>query len=117
LEARAAAAGVAEPRLLKDPRNAPRAVRVMDLATRRLSEDPDPKSDEHQTLKQGLSYCWSVVAAAYPEETKPAMEVWFTFANKDVRQVMKENLKKNRLAKAEPEWAAAWRRRLERENS
>lgn len=84
----------------------------MDLATRRLSEDPDPKSDEHRTLKQGLSYCWSVVAAAYPEETKPAMEAWLASANKDVRQVMKENLKKNRLAKAEPEWTSSWLKSL-----
>jgi len=112
LEARAAAAGVADPDLAKHPEFASTAVGVLDLATRKVAEAADTKSEDYRTLKQGLSYCWSVVAVACPAETKPAMEAWFASENAGVKQIMKEDLKKNRMAKSEPEWTATWLKRL-----
>ncbi len=108
LEARAAAAGIAEPRLLKEPDHATKAVGVLDSATKQMAATVDRGSEEFRVLKQALSYCWSVVVAAYPLEGKRAMEVWLASADADVKRAMKENLKKARLLRAAPEWAVRW---------
>jgi hypothetical protein len=51
-----------------------------------------------------MAYCWSVAVAALPEEGKPLMEKWFESEDKDIRWIMKENLKKNRLVKMDGNW-------------
>lgn len=41
------------------------------------------------------------------------MEKWLAAEDRDVRWVMKENLKKKRLVRADAGWVEAWRKRLE----
>ena len=41
------------------------------------------------------------------------MEKWLAESNKDVRWLMKENLKKDRLMRMDSEWVSRWRIRLE----
>ena len=55
--------------------------------------------DAFKTLRQGLGYCWSVAVAALPEAGKPLMEKWLASADPDIRWIMRENLKKNRLVR------------------
>ena len=53
-----------------------------------------------------------MAAAALPGEGKKAMEKWFASEDKDVRWIMRENLKKNRLIKVDQKWAAIWAAKL-----
>lgn len=112
LEKRAAAAALAEPRLLKQVEAVREALRIIDAITLSLAK-ADKRSDEaFKTLRQALGYCWSVLVAALPDEGKSRMEKWFASDDKDIRWVMRENLKKNRLLKIAPLWVAEWQERL-----
>jgi hypothetical protein len=52
-------------------------------------------------LRQALGYCWSVAIAASPDEGFRLFERWATIEDADVRWVVRENLKKKRLARAD----------------
>jgi hypothetical protein len=54
-----------------------------------------------------MGYCWSVAIVALPETGKSLFEKWLTSEDKDIRWVMKENLKKNRLVKMDADWVKA----------
>jgi hypothetical protein len=59
-------------------------------------------------LRKGLGYCWSVAAAACLAEGEKLMEKWLRVPDKDIRWIMRENLKKNRLRRLDPGWVAKW---------
>jgi hypothetical protein len=113
-EQRAIAAGTCEPRLLRNRTQVKQVLKLLDGITRDFSRAQDRASPEFQALKKGLSYCWSVAAVASPEDGKRAMEKWFASANPDVRAVMRENLKKQRLKRVDPAWVRRWAGQLER---
>jgi hypothetical protein len=79
---------------------------LLDDITAQLAAAPlaARKSDAFKTLRQALGYCWSVAVVANPETGKPLMEKWLASADPDVRWVMRENLKKNRLRKLDAAW-------------
>ncbi len=64
--------------------------------------------DAFKTLRQGLAYCWSVAVVALPDAGKPLMEKWLASPDPDIRWIMRENLKKNRLVKMDAGWVARW---------
>jgi hypothetical protein len=109
LEQRAAAAALCEPALLKDKADVERVLRILDDITTSIVSVENRKSDEFIALKKGLAYCWSVAAAAYPEEGKKAMEKWFSSKDKDIIWIMKENLTKKRLERKDPAWVNKWK--------
>lgn len=109
---RAIAAGLCEPRLLKDRTQVKRVLKLLDGITRDFSRSKLHQSDEFVALKKGLSYCWSVAVAASPADGKRAMEKWVSSTNPDVRTVMRENLKKDRLVRMDREWVEQQRTRL-----
>ncbi len=106
LERRAAVAGPCEPELLGEPVHAERVLALLDRVTASLPEEDDRSSDAFKALRKGLGYCWSVAVAAHPEAGRPAMERWLDSGDPDVRWVMKENLKKKRLERADAAWVA-----------
>jgi hypothetical protein len=110
LEQRAAAAALCEPRLLKDPDNARAVLKILDKITASIPGLRNRRAEDFQALRKGLAYCWSVAVAALPEEGKPRMERWLREPDADIRWIMKENLKKNRLMKMDAGWV---RRQLE----
>jgi len=112
-EKRAAAAVLAEPRLLKRPKYAKKVLQVLDDITKSMENAEYPKDEAFKVLRQGMSYCWSVAVAAFPETGKPLMEKWLDSQDKDVRQVIKENLKKNRLIKVDANWVKTCNMRIE----
>jgi hypothetical protein len=103
-EKRAAAAALAEPRLLKQPKYARQVLRILDKITASMETDDSARDESYKVLRQGMGYCWSVTVAALPAEGEPMMENWLDTEDKDVRWVMKENLKKNRLVKMDAAW-------------
>ena len=114
LEQRAAAAGICEPRLLHNADQAARVLKILDDITTSIAKVDDRKSDAFIALKKGLAYCWSVAVAALPDEGKRIMEPWFSSQDKDVIWIMKENLKKNRLARMDAAWVKEWQAKLAR---
>jgi len=112
LEMRAAVAALCEPRLLVRSECALQVLDLLDRITASLAEAKDRRSDEFRTLRKGLGYCWSVAVAALPVEGKAKMERWLEADDRDVIWVMKENLRKNRLARLDPDWVRQWRRRF-----
>ncbi len=112
LEQRAAIAGLCEPRLLTDRRQVRQVLRLLERVTVGITHCENRKTEEFKALRKGLAYCWSVAVAALPEEGKPRMEKWFASGDKDVVWIMKENLRKDRLARIDPAWVRRWRERL-----
>lgn len=106
-EQRAAIAGICEPDLLWDESFADSVFQLLDKATQNIENEEHRDSEGFRVLKKGLAYCWSVAVAAYPDQGKSRMEQWAETTNKDVRWIIKQNLKKNRLVKMDPNWVSA----------
>jgi hypothetical protein len=111
LEQRAAAAALCEPRLLGQARHAEAVLRILDGITRAVEGASQRRSDEFLALRKGLGYCWSVAVAARPEPGKARMEKWLDSPDADVKWIMRENLKKARLERMDPDWVGKWRDR------
>jgi len=112
LEKRAAAAALAEPRLLKGADQARTAQAIIDAITTSMAGSDERAGEGFKVLRQAMGYCWSVVVAALPDPGKKLMEKWLTSTDKDISWMMRENLKKNRLLKADPAWTQTWQARL-----
>ena len=101
LVARAAVAGICEPRLLHDVATARTAVDACRAATAVLVAVPPEGRREPpvRTLRQALGYCWSVAVAAAPEAGLPAFEDLGPPAadDRDLDWVVRTNLRKARL--------------------
>ncbi|MEV8214303.1 hypothetical protein [Leifsonia sp. NPDC077715] len=100
LLARAAAAGVAEPALLREPAHAADACRIVADAVDVLLAVPSPDRRDPgvRVLRRALGYAVSVVAAADPDGGVPLLNRLATSADPDSRWVARENLTKARLA-------------------
>jgi hypothetical protein len=112
LEKRAAAAGLCEPALLKYEKHVHDVLKILDRITAAILVEADRRGDEFKVLRKGLGYCWSVVVAAMPEAGERFMEHWLVCDDPDVRWIVKENLRKARMARADPEWVEAWKAEL-----
>jgi hypothetical protein len=108
LEQRAAAAALCEPRLLKEAQFARETLELLDKITATIENRPDRRSEGFIALRKGLGYCWSVAVAALPEQGKVLMEKWLADPDPDIRWIMRENLKKNRLKRMDAGWVARW---------
>lgn len=104
LEKRAAAAALCEPDLLGEAVYAERVLAILDEITASIQEIEDRKEEGFRVLRQGLGYCWSVAVAASPEKGKALMEGWMESNDPDIRWIMKQNLKKKRLARMDAAW-------------
>lgn len=101
---RAAAAGLCEPGLLDDPADAGRALAMLDRITGSLAATQDRHHEPFRVLRKALGYCWSVAAAALPQEARPLLEKWIRSRDPDVLWVMKSNLAKTRMAALGRDW-------------
>ena len=113
LEQRAAAAALCEPRLLTNPAHARRVLALLDRETASLEKLTSTKDEDFRVLRLGLSYCWSVAAAALPSEAFPLFEKWAASPNPIVLDILKKNLEKNRLIRANPAWVENCARQIE----
>jgi hypothetical protein len=103
LEQRAAVAALCEPPLLADESVARAALEVLDAVTASLAEDRgDPEGEK--ALRKALAYGWSVAVVALPDPGRALMERWIADGDAGTRRIMRENLRKARLARADGEW-------------
>ncbi len=96
---RAAVAAVAEPGLLTDDTRGMNTLSLQALATGCFARLPtENRRDEAvRTLRQALGYTVSVAVAAVPEAGFGLLEKMAASPDKDVRWIVRENLKKARL--------------------
>ena len=99
LAMRAVAAGIAEPRLLKDAALGRGALALHKMIVTLLMGGGAIKSDALRALRQCLGYSLSVVVAALPAEGWTYMRELTSTQNDQVRWIVRENLKKTRLIK------------------
>ncbi len=104
LEKRAAAAALCEPRLLKTEIIAAAVLGMLNDITTSIVGLHCEKDETFNVLKKGLGYCWSVAVVANPAKGKNLMEKWIQTRDRNVLWIMRENLRKNRLAKTDKEW-------------
>ena len=113
LEQRAAAAALCEPALLRDQDQCGAVLEILDHITRSIEGATDRRTEEFRVLRQALGYCWSVAASAAPGLGVPMLGEWMGTTDTDVRWVMRQNLKKERLLRLEgvpiDEWLALTR--------
>ncbi|HET7465889.1 MAG TPA: hypothetical protein VFL29_04435 [Candidatus Dormibacteraeota bacterium] len=110
---RAAAAGLCEPVLLKDPKQVKRVLAILDRITRSLAATRLRKTEEFRVLRLALGYCWSVAAAASPDDGRAALEPWLSSRDPDVRWVMRSNLGKSRMSALGARWVSAASKKLD----
>jgi hypothetical protein len=103
-EQRASVATLCEPALLENQENARSVLRLLDAITASIPGILDRKQDSFRVLRKALAYGWSVAVVALPVTGKPMLESWLGNPNPDIRWIMKQNLKKNRLVKLDPAW-------------
>jgi hypothetical protein len=109
LEQRAVVAALCEPALLREKSVVHQVLAILDAITTSVINAQDRKIDQFRTLRQALAYGWSVATAADMDIGKPALERWLTSSDPDVLWMMRENLKKKRLERADPNWVANWK--------
>jgi hypothetical protein len=102
LEMRAVAATVAEPALLQDRDTAVSALQLHARITDQVLVVQERKSDAFRILRKGLGYTLSVVVCAVPDDGFEYLAQLAASQDPDVRWIVKENLKKNRLVKGFP---------------
>jgi hypothetical protein len=113
LEKRAVVAALCEPKLLKPKEKVQQVQNILDHITLDLLKENNRKDEDFKILRKTLGYGWSVAVVAYPDEGKHRMEAWFLNEDKDVRWIMKENLRKNRLMRMDKDWTMKWKQQQE----
>ena len=98
---RASIAAIADPALLHTPAMIDAALTIQRLVLERLHALPATvrKREDVRVLRQALGYTLSVVAAAMPEKGFALMSECAGWEDPDVNWILRENLKKKRLAK------------------
>lgn len=101
LQQRAAVAAVAEPSLLYTPEISHAGLKIQRIVMERLREasQADRKSEDFRVLRRTLGYTLSVITAALPEQGFALMCECAQWNDPDVVWILRENLKKKRLAK------------------
>jgi hypothetical protein len=101
LQQRAVVAAIAEPPLLYNPDILEAAITLQRIVLDRLRNAPklDRKTEDVRTLRRTLGYTISVVTAALPEQGFALMRECASWNDIDITWILRENLKKKRLAK------------------
>jgi hypothetical protein len=97
LEMRAIAAAVAMPSLLETEEMATWALNLHRKIFDRLLEAQDRKSEPFRVMRKAIGYTLSVVVKALPREGFEFMVQLLDSQDKDVKWILRENLKKKRL--------------------
>jgi hypothetical protein len=104
LERRAAVAGLCEPRLLKSESVAKDVLKYLEQITASLANEPNRKCEAFRVLRRALGYCWSVAVVAAPVPGKRLLARFAKTSDPDVRWIVRENVKKQRLRRMVPAW-------------
>jgi hypothetical protein len=98
---RAAIAAIAEPGLLHTPNLVNAALEIQHVILERIHATlvTERKREDFRSLRQASGYTVSVVTAAAPERGFALMRECAAWSDPDITWILRENLKKKRLAK------------------
>lgn len=98
---RASVAAVAEPALMNDTMIRDAAFDIQQIVVRRFHAIPpsERKREDVRVLRQAMGYALSVMTAALPEQGFALMRECASWDDADINWILRENLKKKRLAK------------------
>jgi hypothetical protein len=98
---RASIAAIAEPALMIDEAMREAALDMQQVIVRRFHAIPlsDRKREDVRVLRQATGYTLSVITAALPEQGFALMRECAAWDDADINWILRENLKKKRLAK------------------
>ncbi|MGH2495669.1 MAG: hypothetical protein ACRDIV_13300 [Ktedonobacteraceae bacterium] len=98
---RASIAAIAEPALMNDEAIRETAFEMQQVILRRFHSIPlsERKREDVRVLRQATGYTLSVITAALPVEGFALMRECASWGDADINWVLRENLKKKRLAK------------------
>ena len=101
LQQRATVAAIAEPPLLYKADLIAAALKIQRIVLERFRAASmyDRKTEDLRTLRKTLGYTVSVITAAMPEQGFALMRECASWNDADITWILKENLKKKRLAK------------------
>jgi len=111
-EKRAAAAALCEPKLLSQKEQVSKVLQILETITCSIMEIADRKGEGFIALKKSLAYCWSVAIVALPDEGKQRFEKLVAYDDKDIKWIMRENLKKDRLKRMDQEWTESMKQKI-----
>ncbi len=114
---RAVAAALCDPVLLADRTIVEQTFIHLNKITREIPLVQNKREEDFKVLRKALGYCWSVAISAEPKIGIPTFEKLMEINDKDVKWILKENLKKNRFKKLDPIWAEKHLVRLFKEES
>jgi hypothetical protein len=106
LETRAVAVAVAEPTILQDMEMATAALGLHRQILKRVIQTPDRRTQDFRTLRQALGFTLSVIVSSLPHEGFEFLSHLAASQDRDVRWIVQQNLKKNRLLRQFPERVA-----------
>jgi hypothetical protein len=109
---RAVVAAVAEPALLVNKDQIEFAFAVHGEVLKQFGRAKERGSAEFKTLRQGLGYTLSVVAAADPERGWKVLDELAATGDSGLLWIVRENLKKKRLIATDPARAAELSKRI-----
>ncbi|MDR0517708.1 MAG: hypothetical protein LBH25_11755 [Fibromonadaceae bacterium] len=107
LEKRCIAATLCEPALIKNEEMAEKLLTVLNTYMQLIELKKNVKSEEYKAFKKAMGYCISVVIAASPKKGKEFFEGWMQSPSFEVRWVLSDNLKHDRLRKVDSRWVDA----------
>lgn len=98
---RASLAAIAEPTLMNDEALREAAFDMQQVIVRRFHAIPlsERKREDVRVLRQAMGYTLSVITAALPEQGFALMRQCAAWDDADINWILRENLKKKRLAK------------------
>jgi len=111
-EKRAAAAALCEPKLLSQKEQVSKVLQILEIITRSIMDIADRKDEGFIALKKSLAYCWSVAIVALPDEGKQRFEKLVAYDDKDIKWIIRENLKKDRLKRMDQEWTESMKQKI-----
>jgi hypothetical protein len=107
LEKRCIAATLCEPALIKTVEKAEKILSVLNEYMEIIELEKNVKNEDYRAFKKAMGYCISVAMVANPEKGKEYFEEWLRSPSLEIRWVLSENLKHDRLRKMDSEWVDA----------
>jgi hypothetical protein len=109
---RAAAAGIAEPRFMKNRENANVALELHKTILENVAHETNRRETNYTVLVKGLCYTLSVVIVGIEQEGFAYLEDLLTTDNPIIHKIVSENLKKKRLIRLNAENVAKLQQKL-----
>ncbi len=104
LHKRAIIAGLCTPRLQSIKAVSCETEIALECLMNAVSSWTGKLTEEQSVLRKALGYCWSIAIEANSSNLKPKFERYFDSENKNIRWILKSNLKKKRLIKLDDKW-------------